>query len=341
MAKRPTVGKRLADPWSSLVHGRNDVGVLEAVNTLIRNGCSIGELASLPTAELLERARELTHADADASPVLARRRGRRSVATSVIMAVDQDGRINAVSPSIEDLLGWSHTMLVGQPLWGLVVDLPSDLEQYIVGAARPTDGFTCWVWLRTRTGDTLPCRLACGRRRNASEGSAVSITITSRTLYGEDTTPNRSLGRFVSPEQVFEQYVTAAVERHDAALARVWTYNAAGGTLHMRASCGLSKAMRTSQRSTIRVSSYRMKVGVVARTGIPYVHNDLEADGDFDRRWIKKERLQSAAVMPLVRDGELYGVTVTFFRKRLSAADIAMVQSGVTLCEASARLRSR
>ena len=109
----------------------------------------------------------------------------------------------------------------------------------------------------------------------------------------------------------------------------------------MVASAGLSKAVAGSARSVIRLSGYPFKVGVVARTAIPYVHNGLEADRDFDRAWVRREKLESAAVLPLMADGQLLGVTAQFFRRRLVADEVGRLQASAALCEAWLRNRAR
>ncbi len=137
-----------------------------------------------------------------------------------------------------------------------------------------------------------------------------------------------------SLEQLLTEYVGTMVEAHGAALARVWTSNSEDGSLHLVASAGLSRAVATRARSVIRLSSYSFKVGFVARTGIPYVHTGREGDRDFDRAWIKREHLESAAVLPLVADGRLVGVIAQLFRCRLEVADVGRLQASAALCEA-------
>jgi PAS domain-containing protein len=319
-----------------------DLAVLRAVTMLVGRGHSIGELATWPRKDLLSAAREHEVLDTSENTVAASPVG---LGEAVIVALDHEGIVHAVSPAIERVLGWPHGMLVGQPIWGLLVDVPAAFEKLVTRAAAPADGTIFWVWMRTRSGGAIPCRFACGQRRRASEGTSLTVTI---NALGEgarlgsllDHVAEAGLARFSgSPEQVLADYVSNAVEEHGAALARVWTYKPSDGTLHMVASAGLSKSVATSQRSVIQLSSYRFKVGVVARTGIPYLHNGLEADRDFDRRWIKREKLESAAVVPLIRGGQLFGVMAQFFQRRLGPADVGKLQSALALCEASLKSR--
>ena len=96
-------------------------------------------------------------------------------------------------------------------------------------------------------------------------------------------------------------------------------------------SSGLSRSVRTSSRAVIKIATYPYKVGAVARTGIPFLHNGLQNDRDFDQGLVKNQKLESAAVLPLTSDGKLLGVTVEFFRRRLTSEDIGRVQAAAAL----------
>jgi GAF domain-containing protein len=89
-------------------------------------------------------------------------------------------------------------------------------------------------------------------------------------------------------------------------------------TLLLRASAGLSRRTTQSPRARIDLRRYRFKVGVVARSGQPFLSNDIAGDGDFDQRWVQKERLASVAVLPLIADEVAYGVLAAFFRVALN-----------------------
>lgn len=340
-------------PGGQRMYSEEDLEILRAARALVDQGFSIGEIASWPRSELIATARAQIAADGperdtSSPPAVRPVGGIVGMDRKVILTLDEEGVIGAVSPSIELVLGWPDTLLVGQPLWGLLLDVPPGLERLVGGggpvakAAADETGTAFWVWLRRRTGTVVACRLECGVRRRAPEGSTLTIQLTPLEGAAEaglspliDKVDCAGLVRFTgSPEQLLKEYVGTMVDAHGAALARVWTYNGDDGSLHLVASAGLSRAVATSARSVIRLSSYPFKVGFVARTGIPYVHNGLEGDRDFDRAWIKREHLESAAVLPLIADGRLFGVTAQFFRRRLEAADVGRLQASAALCEA-------
>lgn len=103
-----------------------------------------------------------------------------------------------------------------------------------------------------------------------------------------------------------------------SALARVWVAQPGGTVLLLRASAGLSRQTSSSTRARIDLTTYKYKVGVVARTGEAFVSNQIIGDTDFDQRWVNKERLASVAILPLVADDQLQGVLATFFRVALN-----------------------
>lgn len=329
-------------PGGQRLYSDDDLQLLRAVSTLTSRGYAVGEVASWSRATILttaQRDQKRTGRGTMAPPVVEK------ASESVIITVDSDGVVHAVSPTVEGLLGWPHSLLVGQPIWGLLVDVPEPLERVIAGDVRPGTTTTCAVWMKTRSAGPIACRLTCGTRRTRTDGTSLTLTVAPLTVDGETPlssllqhVPAGGLARFDGGlTDVLRQYATTGVEQLQAALSRVWTYDAKDCTLHLVASAGLSKSVSSSSRSVIRVANYRYKVGVVARTGVPYVHNDLSGDHDFDRAWIRRERLESAAVLPLVRDGKLFGVSAQFFRRRLGGSDIGTIQTMARLCEASLR----
>ncbi len=103
----------------------------------------------------------------------------------------------------------------------------------------------------------------------------------------------------------------------DAALARIWIYEPDENVLYLRASAGMSRRTSTSPRARIDLSDYPYKVGVVARSGEPFVANGLVGDAHFEQRWVKREHLESVAILPLLAGGRLQGVLACFFRQPL------------------------
>lgn len=122
----------------------------------------------------------------------------------------------------------------------------------------------------------------------------------------------------LDPQQMLDSVVETLADDFQAALARVWVAEPGGQILLLRASAGLSRQTTTSSRARIDLRTYRYKVGIVARTAVPFVSNQIAGDADFDQRWVRKERLASVAVLPLLADDVIYGVLAAFYRIALN-----------------------
>jgi len=142
----------------------------------------------------------------------------------------------------------------------------------------------------------------------------------------------------LDPTQLLDGVVDTLATDFQAALARIWVYERDENVLLLRSSAGLSRRTTTSPRARIDLSRYRYKVGVVARTGKPFVSNAIVGDNEFDQRWVHRERLASVAILPLMSDGWLQGVLASFFRVALSEEVIEAL--GVFAAVAAASIAS-
>jgi GAF domain-containing protein len=149
----------------------------------------------------------------------------------------------------------------------------------------------------------------------ALDGSGESVA--ARSMHSASQAMGR-LARRLAPAQVLGGVVETLAADFDSALARIWVFDPKENVLHLRSSAGLSRRTTTSSRARIDLSRYRYKVGVVARTREPFVSNSIVGDGDFDQRWVRRERLVSVAILPLAMDGSLQGILASFFRSAVS-----------------------
>ena len=109
---------------------------------------------------------------------------------------------------------------------------------------------------------------------------------------------------------------TEAIVRHlDAAFARIWTLNAQGDTLELRASAGLYTHINGAHA---RVPVGKFKIGWIAQERQPHLTNSVPNDPRVaDHEWARREHLTSFAGYPLIVDGELTGVVALFARHDL------------------------
>jgi PAS domain S-box-containing protein len=258
------------------------------------------------------------------------------VFADAVVAADATGRIVYANAAAERLLGWPAGGLLGQPLTSL---MPPRMH------AAHQAGFARYLATRVPTLLGRPTRVPAVRRDGTELD--IELTLAAPPLPGQQgplfVASMRDLGdrvelerqlrvtRFLHAaaravatlsslldlERVVATVVDTLVADFDAALARVWLYEAETNTLHLRASAGLAKAAATSSRARIDVATYPYKVGEVARSRRPIVKNGLMGDPHFEQAWVEREGLQAMAAFPLLFGGELKGVLACFFRQPL------------------------
>jgi signal transduction histidine kinase len=122
------------------------------------------------------------------------------------------------------------------------------------------------------------------------------------------------------------QIVTEAIVRNmDVAFARVWTLDASGKMLLLRASAGMYTHLNGFHS---RVPIGKHKIGRIAKDRTPHVTNDVVNDPWIsDPEWARREHFVSFAGYPLVVGGDLVGVLAVFGREHLSDTAIEALGS--------------
>ncbi|MSP61789.1 MAG: MerR family transcriptional regulator [Myxococcales bacterium] len=318
-------------PGRQRLYTDEDLAVLRRVRQLTDEGRSIGEVAALGRRALLAAARppapapELVQAGASLLPSDAQRV--MDAQNDAVVAAGRDGLIVYANRAARELLGWRPDELIGQPL---TVLMPSrmkaahrvGLERYFTTRVPRLIGRTVRVPAVTRSGQEIEVDLSLGIQDDMVVASLRAL----RDPVGVEGT--RSLAAAVKattllaarlqPDQVLGSVVDSLVADFDAALARIWVLDAANHQLLLRASAGLSRQTTGSSRARIDLRTYPYKVGIVARSGQPFVRNGLLGDPHFDQAWVTRERVASAAVLPLTCAGVLVGVIASFFRQPIS-----------------------
>ncbi|MDP9036098.1 MAG: PAS domain S-box protein [Myxococcota bacterium] len=110
--------------------------------------------------------------------------------------------------------------------------------------------------------------------------------------------------------------VESMVRHLEAAFARIWTIDAAGDTLELRASAGLYTHTRGAHA---RVPVGALKIGLIAKERQPHLTNDLKNDPRVsDREWVERQGLTSFAGYPLLVQERVVGVVALFSRVSLT-----------------------
>ena len=252
-----------------------------------------------------------------------------------VVVSDASGRIRYVNGQIVRMLGWPRAELVGQPLTTL---MPERLRQaHAIGfqrfistgtprvfgkpirvAALRKDGAEVEIELTLSALPSPPGeQLIIGLMRNLHERIELERQLAvTRHMRAATDLASRIIGE-EDAKVVLDRAAEALARGFSAALARIWLREPSEQTLRLTASAGLSSDIESSSRKLIDLDSYPYKVGVVARTGQPFVCNELADEDGFDRAWLEREGVTSAAVLPLVVKGDVVGVLAAFFRERL------------------------
>jgi PAS domain S-box-containing protein len=251
-----------------------------------------------------------------------------------VVACDGGGRLVYANAAAEKLLGWPGGALVGQPLGSII---PSRLRPlHEAGFARYLDTHTprligrpIRVPVLHRDGIEIDVELSLAAFHEGGQDLVVAALRDLRERYELErqmrvtrylratTRAAVRLGSRLDLEHVLQTVVETLVADFDAALARVWLYDADANALRLRASAGLSRRTADSPRALLDVATYPYKVGEVARTRRPFVKNGLAGDPHFEQDWVAREGLAAVAAFPLLIAGDLRGVLVHFARQPL------------------------
>jgi len=334
------------------LYTRDDVRILLRVRDLMATGRSIGEIAASGRRALLADAPEVDAREATPMPFLGVDMQRLlDTFPDSVVAADREGRIRYANAAVEGLLGWRAADLAGAPLTSLMPQRMhakhlAGFEKYLSSGTSRLEGRAVRVPALRRDGTEVEVELTLTfpggtdalvvaslrdlRARVLLEEPGVSPG-TSRTML--DTA--RRLLSGLAIDQVQETAVAFAVSYLQAALARIWTFEADGRTLGLRASAGLSREVAKSSRARIDPDSYPYKIAVVVKTGQAFIKNGIAGDPHFDQEWVTRERIVAASIVPLLERGKLHGVLACFFRSAVSSERIDMLRGLATLVAAS------
>jgi PAS domain S-box-containing protein len=133
-----------------------------------------------------------------------------------------------------------------------------------------------------------------------------------KTMYEALSSANEAILRAKSTEEMLARACEIAVESGDFLLGTVFLLDPASGLLHRAAASGPIAGETETLPASIHASQSGGQglIGLACRTGQPALSNDYPADPRIDqaRRAVRPYFIGSAAVYPLVVEGELAGV---------------------------------
>jgi len=128
----------------------------------------------------------------------------------------------------------------------------------------------------------------------------------------------------LEPEEIARRVTDGLVEKFDCAFARIWLVEADRTALKLVASSGLYTRL---DGSFARVPMGAFKVGKIAQYCIPFLSNQLaEESWVKDREWALHQKISGFAGYPLVADGKVIGVLVSFSQRPMAAEFLQVLQ---------------
>jgi signal transduction histidine kinase len=230
-----------------------------------------------------------------------------------VVVVTRDWRILYANPEADRILGGS-----GATLWercpvlehtafasGLRYAM-SDRTELLTESALPSVGW-CQARARPTPGAGLLISLRQVHAHTIETGQARAAL-----LLGEI---GDALTREDSLHAALKRCAEAMVRHLDAALARIWTVDAASQTLKLCASAGIETKLDGAY-ATLRFGDH--KVGAIAEDGVPYLTNDVITDLHVGRSdWVKREKIVAFAGYPLRIEDRIVGVMAMYSRRKL------------------------
>jgi PAS domain S-box-containing protein len=259
-----------------------------------------------------------------------------SAAGDGIIGLDLQGSIIYVNPAAARLTYWDPAELIGKPASTIIAQLKpvkhrgAEDDNFLTAVLQ--DG-TVQIGdqdiFREKGGAAFPVDYTSAPIREGQSciGTVLVFRDVTHVRQSETVRNNQArkaairadigfaLGANESMNTLLQKCAQSLVKHMDAAFARIWTFNAEDNVLELQASAGLYTHLDGAHG---RVPIGTMKVGILAKQGLPQLNNDLINDPHLqDKEWAKREKMTAFAGYPLTVEGRLVGLMALFSRKRL------------------------
>ena len=230
-----------------------------------------------------------------------------------VVVVGRDWRIAYANPEADRMLG-----AVGATLW----ERCPALEH-----AAFASGFRYAMADRTEllTESVLPSVGWCQARARPTPDGGLLISLRQVHAHTIETGQARAalllgeigdaLTREDSLRAALRRCADGMIRNLDAALARIWTVDAAAQTLQLCASAGIATPLDGAFAS-LRFDEH--KIGAIAEDGFPYLTNDVPTDVHVgNTEWVRREKITAFAGYPLRIEDRIVGVMAMYSRRKL------------------------
>lgn len=257
-------------------------------------------------------------------------------ADDIVYTISLDGRVVAMNPAVERMLGYRPEELLGSSIEALIAPDQLDVtrrmrDRKMSGAEHRTYELDAVAKDGRRVALEVNTRLVtAGDRPTVIHGIARDISarrervrqVELSAAVGAALTARRPLA-----EQL-ERCVAAMVDHLDAAFARIWMVDKEDpNVLVLRASAGLYTHL-DGPHSRIRVGEF--KIGRIAAERRSHLTNRVVDDPEVhDQEWARREGMVSFAGYPLLVGDRLLGVVALFARHALERTTLSTLSSVV------------
>jgi PAS domain S-box-containing protein len=253
-----------------------------------------------------------------------------------IFGIDIQGAITFINSAAARLTGWPAGELIGKPVSTI-------LQQIRINRSAPPqdDLFTGAAFIdgtvqigetdefKGRDGKPFPIEYTSTQVREGDNliGSVVVFRDVTDRRESEFLRTRQSRQAALRADVAFgltngdslhdflQRAMQCIVKHLDGAFARVWTLNAEGDTLELKASAGIYTHL-DGQHGRIPMGMF--KVGRIAKERMPAMSQNLVTDPDIiDKDWVVRERMSGFIGFPLFVEGRLVGVMAMFTRNKL------------------------
>ena len=260
-----------------------------------------------------------------------------AVIGDAVIATDTEGKVTFLNAVAQSLTGWTEEEARGTPLETVFKIASEETRKTVENPAlRALEegrivGLANHKVLISKTGNEYSIADSAAPIRNA-EGTITGAVLVFRDISErrkadmEGADRNRltalradtsaALNMSDDPRIALQQCTASLVRHLDVAFARIWTLDAAGTVLELRASAGLYTHLDGPHG---RVTVGEFKIGRIAQNRQPLLTNDVPHDPNIsDPAWAEREGMVAFAGYPLLVGEEVVGVMAMFARVPIS-----------------------
>ena len=187
------------------------------------------------------------------------------------------------------------------------------LENTLVSGVFTSDRLLALNFLATQAATSLEnSRLYQLEQQRFQQLQQQTSLLTFRSAIDSNLTRSGTL------QEMLQRSTEIVVEHLDVAFARIWTVNADGNILELKASAGLYTHL-DGDHSQVPIGQF--KIGLIAQEGRPHLSNDVLNDPLVaDKAWATSEGMVSFAGYPLQVNDQILGVIALFARRPLETS---------------------